>query len=98
MNESCSEELSKLYEGSADLITTKEDNLEKYVVVEHGDKIFALTVKDTRKVCDEDVWQSEHPKIIIINKQQHRKLPAKMTLLPQNTDLTTYMNSKLLYI
>lgn len=68
------------------------------MVVEHGEKVFALTLKDTNKVCDEEVWQTEHPKIVIINKQKHRVITAKMNLLPQNTDLTTYINSKLLYI
>lgn len=92
----CDQGISLLYEGMADVITDKK--LSKFAVVEHGDKVFALALTKTTTVCDREIWQTEHPKLLVVDTENQGKLTPRMELIAENTDLNAYVNSKLLYI
>lgn len=93
---SCEEGLTLIYEGNAHLIGTRKNG--NYIVIEQEEKIFALSLKGTAHICSGDAWQTEHPKLLVIEKGKHHELKPKMVLLTSNTDLSMYVNSKLLYI
>lgn len=93
---SCEQKLTLLYEGAAELIKTKD--AERFVVVEQNEKIFAMSLKESTHLCSSDAWQTEHPKLLIVQRSVHPFMKSKMELIPANTDLTMYINSKLLYI
>lgn len=65
--------------------------------MEEKDKVFALTLQKRNILCGIEVWQTVHPRIVII-LQNTQKLHPTMPILTQNVDLMNYVNSKLLYI
>ncbi|KAJ8975611.1 hypothetical protein NQ317_009040 [Molorchus minor] len=67
------------------------------MVVNQESKIFAVTIIKKIQLCSLEVWQTEHPKLLIV-EGHIRAFPISAVLLPQNTDLTLYVNSKFLYI
>lgn len=89
---SCEQKLTLLYEGAAELIKTKD--AERFVVVEQNEKIFAMSLKESTHLCSSDAWQTEHPKLLIVQRSVHPFMKSKMEHIPANTDLTMYINSK----
>lgn len=58
-------------------------------ILEQNDKIFALAVRGAHHRCDATIWQTEHPKLMILEKGQPQVLSPKMPLLSaRNTDFT----------
>ncbi|KAJ8980826.1 hypothetical protein NQ317_018406 [Molorchus minor] len=92
----CQGHLSLLYEGKAEKVTNVQTK-EQYMVVNQESKIFAVTIIKKIQLCSLEVWQTEHPKLLIV-EGHIRAFPISAVLLPQNTDLTLYVNSKFLYI
>lgn len=95
---SCDGGLTTLYNGKAEIITNINQPTEQILVVEQGDKIFALSLIKTIVLCGYDIWQSEHPKIVVTLNNNASAIKPKMNLIPQNTDMFSYINSKMLYI
>lgn len=96
-DDSCGKGLTQLYKGKASLVThKKQDNL-KILVVEQDSNIFALSLQKTTTLCGNTIWQTEHPKILVLLNAFLEFSSMSKTILPQNTDLSIYINSKLLY-
>ncbi|CAH1106884.1 unnamed protein product [Psylliodes chrysocephalus] len=93
----CEDHLSQLYKGNAEMVTNKA-TMEAVIVVEEDMKIFSLTIQKRTMVCGIEVWQTEHPRIIISKQKDRRGLNPTMPMLPQNVNLMDYVNSKFLYI
>lgn len=92
----CDKGLSLLYQGEAELVTHQQSP--RVVVVEQKDKVFALSLLKMVSMCGVQVWQSEHPKVLVVERQLPHSLQPKLSITAENTDLTMYVNSKLLYI
>lgn len=95
-NQECSR-LSTLYKGNVTIVQDKNNSGDKILVVESDKNIYALALIKRSSLCSCDVWQTEHPKILVMFEMNCR-LNANMQILPQNTDMFYYINSKLLYI
>lgn len=95
--QACERQLSILYQGSATKITQKS-NKKVYIVIEQEEKIFAVSYVKKTWQCGKEFWQTEHPKILVIEEAKEIFLQGSMKLLPQNTNLISYINSKFLYI
>lgn len=93
----CEDKLSLLYKGIAEIVKAKT-NGERYVVIESGDKIFALTLIKRGILCQSQIWQTEHPRIIVWLEEEGNALDPVMEISPYNTDLMDYVNSKFLYV
>ena len=96
-SEACDAHMSLLYKGVATKVTQKS-NKQTYIVIEREEKIFALSMVKRVEVCGLEMYQTEHPRLLVLDSLQHPTLNPKMKLLPQNTDLISYVNSKFLYI
>lgn len=93
---SCDKDLSLLYQGTARSINGSKTG--RYIVVEENGRIFAFSLIKTFVLCAQEIWQTEHPKIMIIVNDITNIINPSMTFLPQNTDLMLYVNSKFLYV
>ena len=89
-----------LYNGQGYLVRQKNtSNPIMYVVVEDGDRIFALSLIKTATICGTLVWQTEHPKLLVLEKEPGaRMLNWGNHARKENIDLTVYVNSKFLYM
>ncbi|XP_031337381.1 uncharacterized protein LOC116166512 [Photinus pyralis] len=97
--QSCEDKLTELYSGKAQQITNKQNPFEKLIIVDQEEKIFAFALKSKAIICDANGWYTEHPQIIIIIKTNSTtQLLARSNLIPQNTNMFSYINSKLLYV
>lgn len=92
--ESCENHLSLIYDGLGEIVSNRGTN-ERFLVVERENKVFALTLTKRVAICNVEVWQTEHPKVLVAEGKQ---LIPTAGLLPQDTDLMTYVNSKFLYV
>lgn len=92
----CGQEVSSLYEGTAEIVTSA--GADKIVIVEQAGKVFALALKKIIRLCGGEVWQTEHPKILVVETDNQTALQPKMKLLPNNVEMAVYVNSKLLYV
>lgn len=93
----CDQQLSIIYQGSATRVTQKS-NGQTYIVVEQDDKIFAVSLIKRTWVCGRELWQTEHPRLLVSENTKEPLFKEAMKLLPQNTNLISYVNSKFLYI
>ncbi|XP_074035285.1 uncharacterized protein [Leptinotarsa decemlineata] len=93
----CDDHLSLLYEGTAELISNRLTS-EKFIVVEGELKIIALMLTRKEMLCNIEAWQTEHPRIVVVERQAGRNIRPAMNILPENTDLMAYVNSKFLYV
>lgn len=98
-SQGCVRSLSILYEGSATLVKAVQLD-ENYLIIEDADKIFALSLIKMVALCNSQLWQTEHPRILVMKMESNKINPISdyMMLLPSNTDLMAYVNSKLLYV
>lgn len=94
---SCDTGLTSLFKGPAVIITNNKQAMERILVVEQEQKVFAVALIKTITLCGFEIWQSEHPKLVVI-LTNNTSIQPTMKLLPQNTDMFSYINSKLLYI
>lgn len=71
----------------------------KYLVIEEGDRVFALALGKADAVCGMRVWQTEHPRLMV-TEVVINPFPKKWAgkNIPENIDLTAYVNSKFLYM
>ncbi|EFA11706.2 hypothetical protein TcasGA2_TC001793 [Tribolium castaneum] len=70
-----------------------------YLVVEQGDKVFALSLMKPDAVCGMRVWQTEHPKLLVTETEPELiSRNWKQQVTTENIDLTVYINSKFLYM
>ncbi|CAG9763592.1 unnamed protein product [Ceutorhynchus assimilis] len=90
-----------VYEGDATKVREKDTNKQalSFIVVEAHENIFAVQLVQKEKLCGEEVWQSEHPRLIVLIKQ----VATQVTVFSQLTkssdaDLITYVNTKFLYV
>nr|XP_023026000.1 uncharacterized protein LOC111514008 [Leptinotarsa decemlineata] len=94
----CEDKLSLLYSGQADKIIN-QITTERLIVVENNAKVFAVTLIKRVNVCNMELWQTEHPRIIVAEEtSQYFNLKPKVDILPHNADLMAYVNSKFLYV
>ncbi|CAH1115810.1 unnamed protein product [Psylliodes chrysocephalus] len=93
---SCEDHLSSLYQGKGEKITNKITQ-EEIIVVEESTKLFALALQKRATLCGIEVWQTEHPRILVHVQENSKKINTPMLSLPQNVDLMSYINSKFLY-
>lgn len=96
-SEACDAHMSLIYKGVATKVTQKS-NKQIYMVIEKQDKVFAVAMIKKIEICDVEMYQTEHPRLLIFESLQHPNVNPSMKLLPQNTDLISYVNSKFLYI
>ena len=90
-----------LYEGLAEIVTerNKLQNGNQYVVVEEKDKVFAIQLIKKEKLCGVYMWQSEHPRLLVIRKKYAIDFtPFTANSRTQDADLITYVNTKFLYV
>lgn len=89
-----------LYEGTAKEITATENSGKRaqYFMVNQGQKIFALRVTTSYKMCLFDAWRTEHPKLIIIPKLTKEFYFKKKAVDPKTLDLIAYINAKFVYL
>lgn len=96
---SCDKYLSLVYRGRASKVEQKSSK-ELYVVIDKGDRIFALSLVKKTWICNQEVWQTEHPRLLVIDENEGQRvfIQPQLELLPENTDLVSYVNSKFLYV
>ena len=72
----------------------------KLLVVSGDDHMFAMKVIDTVRLCGSDLWTTEQSRILIAPRNPQGgwifDQPASRPI--QNTDLTTYINTKCMYV
>ncbi|XP_045470212.1 uncharacterized protein LOC123677619 [Harmonia axyridis] len=93
----CEESLSLLYLGRAERISN-QITTEQFLVIEDSTKVFALTLIKKIMICQLEIWQTEHPRILVIEGKQRDKITPKINILPHNADLMAYVNSKFFYV
>lgn len=99
----CSDDfINVLYEGeSTKLLLPNEQNktfpLSSYYV-EHQGNLFALRTIQKLNMCGFIIYQTEHPKLLIIEDQGQGFYFHQHTIHPLNLDLFTYINAKFVYI
>lgn len=96
-SDKCEKELSMLYEGRANHIREKATG-KMYVVVQEQAHTFALTLVKRTTVCYQEVWQTEHPRLMVQMQEDRTPYRIKARKSATNTDLTAYINSKFLYV
>ena len=91
-----------IYEGTATFVQEKEANASgnRYVVIEDRTKIFAIQLTKRNQLCGNPVWESEHPRLIIIEKKSATQVTPWTMRGGENpdADLITYVNTKFLYV
>ncbi|XP_044744749.1 uncharacterized protein LOC123306695 [Coccinella septempunctata] len=93
----CEEALSLLYHGQADLVSNRVTS-EQILVIEDSTKVFAVTLIKKVVTSQIEIWQTEHPRILVWQEARRDRIRPKMNILPHNADLMAYVNSKFLYV
>lgn len=91
-----------LYQGPAKEIDETSynhtDGIIKTYLVETEKYVFGLSVTKYLSNCGQIIWQTQHPKLLIIIDNGQGFIYDKKELIVPNMDLFTYMNSKFLYL
>ena len=90
-----------LHEGLAEFVTEKSklQNGQQYVVVEEKAKVFAIQLIKREKLCGVHMWQSEHPRLLVLRKKYAIDYtPFTANSRTHDADLITYVNTKFLYV
>lgn len=87
-----------LYEGEASILTVNQTD-SKYVIVKTNNRVFALQLTKVDSLCNQQIWHTEHSRILVIFDNPFGFYYKKNnTLLSQNVDLMAQISSKLLYL
>lgn len=92
----CEGRLSLIYDGQAEKVTNILTG-EQYIVVEKEPKIFAVTIVKQIHLCGLELWQTEHPQLLICEGRSQNFKTSTVISTP-DTDLMVYVNSKFLYV
>jgi hypothetical protein len=91
-----------IYEGIATFVQEKEANSSgnRYVVIEDRAKIFAIQLTKRNQLCGNNIWESEPPRLIVIEKESPTQVTPWTMRGGENpdADLITYVNTKFLYV
>ncbi|KAG5869267.1 hypothetical protein JTB14_013890 [Gonioctena quinquepunctata] len=91
-------------ENSVFSITDRLEEIKNQFTTEHiifvGDNTGVFAVKSTEKVylCQLEIWQTDHPRIPVIERKQKNHISPKINIPPHKADLMAYVNSKFLYV
>ena len=97
-----SDQYDILYEGIAEWVTHGEGIATYKLLVVSGDNhMFAMKVVDTVRLCGSDLWTTEQARILVALRNPlggwiFFNQPSTRPI--QNTDLTTYINTKCMYV
>ncbi|KAJ8948229.1 hypothetical protein NQ314_008466 [Rhamnusium bicolor] len=70
---------------------------EQYIVVDRESKVFAVSLVKKVRLCNLELWQTEHPQLLVCEGREAIFNPS-IVLLTEDTDLMLYVNSKFLYV
>jgi hypothetical protein len=91
-----------LYEGTASKYTDSIDNDlidgKTNFIVHNNGMLFALRVIKQTIVCGQKIYQTEHPKLFIIENNDSEFFYKKSSTNVMNLDMFTYINSKFVYL
>lgn len=97
------DEYDTIYEGPASLITSTTSinsimsDTQTFLV--ESDKIaFALKKIKMGFACNIPIFETEHPRLVVLTDPSHMHLFHTKPLSPYNTDLMAYINTKFVYI
>lgn len=60
--------------------------------------VFALTTKKQHPICGYALWQTEHPKLFIVETTKENIVKIQKQIPVDNLDIFTYVNSKFVYV
>lgn len=92
----CESQFSLLFDGQGEKVTNVLTE-EQYIVVDKEPKIFAVTLLKKIQLCGSELWQTEHPQLLVLEGEGQVFHPSTV-ILTQNTDMILYVNSKFLYV
>ncbi|CAG9825716.1 unnamed protein product [Phaedon cochleariae] len=87
----CEEKFSLLYNGQAEKVVNQLTT-EQIIVVEDSSKVFAVTLVKKINICQMEIWQTEHPRILVIEGKQQDLFNPKINISPHNADIMVYVN------
>ena len=95
--DNCKEKYSRLYTGVVDKITdpARPDNP---VFALEASIVFAFTIQGTTTACSNQLYRTDHPRILIYAGDRPELLEIPEGTAPENIDLLAYMNSKFIYV
>jgi hypothetical protein len=92
---------AKVFDGQGELVTSESGNkIEKYIQVVHGGHSFQIQIMErTLYVCGFLSYYTEHTRLFVtILTPGSPEFPLKRELTDLDVSLTTYINSKLIYV
>ena len=90
-----------IYEGRAILSGSDKATFGSIISVNQANNLFALKITSTEHICYQKVLATDHNKIFVIIENPSFGFYFKKNnknIIPQNVDLTLYMNSKIQFI
>lgn len=98
-------EFVRLYDGTAAIVKptdTVNGDQTKFIVVDQGNVVFALTIGRSIRACGRNMHATEHPRLLIMFRHENGDYDDQevdaLSLNSHEVDLTAYTNSKLLYV
>ncbi|XP_076660708.1 uncharacterized protein LOC143364080 [Halictus rubicundus] len=94
------EQFDVLYEGLASRLTDSinQEEFPAVFALTKGDITFALTKMGETPICGYTLFQTEHPKLFILETIKGRTFIGERKMRVENLDIFTYINSKFVYI
>lgn len=88
-----------LYEGIATRLSAQGNQTTAIIyTVTTGETTFALTKTSEFSVCGYKLFQTEHPKLLILETQRGRTFKPRSRISVDNLDIFSYVNSKFVYV
>lgn len=88
-----------LYEGTAVRLSPRANQTSTTVyTVTTGDTTFALAKTKEFDLCGYKIFQTEHPKLLVLETQRGRTFKMRSKITIDNLDIFTYVNSKFVYV
>jgi len=90
-----------LYEGTAIRLTPREETTQPgptVYSVTTADTTFALTRTTEINVCGYKLYNTEHPKLLILETQPGKTFRIRARVSVDNLDIFSYVNSKFVYV